>query len=79
MEDALASVAARQEAEDQQTASATVDVTPELGDGLADLVAAAVEAALDRREQRKRDEADELEALLAEARTMDLDTGTEGN
>ena len=79
VEDALASVAARQEAEDQQTASATVDVTPELGDGLADLVAAAVEAALDRREQRKRDEADELEALLAEARTMDLDTGTEGN
>ena len=79
VEDVLASVAARQEAEDQQAASATVDVTPELGDGLADLVAAAVEAALDRREQRKRDEADELEALLAEARTMDLDTGTEGN
>jgi len=79
VEDALASVAARQEAEDQQAASVTVDVTPELGDGLADLVAAAVEAALDRREQRKRDEADELEALLAEARTMDLDTGTEGN
>ena len=73
VEEVVAAETARQEAEQRPVATATVELVPELGDGLADLVASAVEAALDRREQRKRDEADELEALLAEARTMGAD------
>lgn len=80
VEEVVETETARQASEARPVATATVDLVPVLGDGLADLVADAVEDALDRREQRKRDEAAELEALLAEARTMGLDTaGTEGN
>lgn len=75
VDEAVNTELARQEAEQ----SAVTDAAPAAVDGLADLVAAAVEAALDRREQRKLAEAEELEALLAEARTMDTNTGTEGN
>jgi 2'-5' RNA ligase len=71
-------------ANDAETAAQTaVDAYEQSGDGtqpLADLVAAAVEAALDRREAKKLAEAAELEELLAAARNMDVSTdGTEGD
>lgn len=77
VEEAVAAENERQEAE--QAASAAPVADPLTGidyDRLAD----ALVAATARAEQKKLDEAAELEALLAEGRTMDGDdTGTEGN
>lgn len=73
VEEAVATEEARQ---------AAVDATEQAGDGsrsLAELVAAAVDAALDKREARKAAEARELAELVAMAGTLDVDTaGTEG-
>lgn len=68
---------ARQEAEDRPVATATVDLSAALDyDRLADAIVAATQ----RAEDRAAAEAAELEALLAEGRTMGADdTGTEGN
>lgn len=58
--------------EEARQAAEQTSMTPEL----AELVAAAVDAALDRREQRKAAEAAELEALLSEGRNMGADSLT---
>ena len=44
-----------------------------------DRLADALVAAMERADEKKANDAAELESLLAEARTMDGNTGTEGN
>ncbi|ATN93750.1 capsid maturation protease and MuF-like fusion protein [Streptomyces phage Abt2graduatex2] len=77
VEDVVAAETARQEAEDKPVATATVDLSAALDyDRLADAIVAATQ----RAEDKAAAEAAELEALLAEGRTMGADdTGTEGN
>lgn len=78
---ALTAAASMAETDDPPVASATVavDVDAVVPTEFADLVAAAVEAALDRREARRAAMETELAELLAEAATLDVDTtGTEG-
>lgn len=79
VEEAVDAENERQAAE--QTASAADAVEPVAGAFTIDYdrLAEALVAATARAEQKKLDDAAELEALLAEGRTMDGDTGTEGN
>jgi len=68
---------ARQAAEELPLLDVTADLAASID---YDRLAEALVAATEKAEARKRDEAAELEALLAEARTMGPDTtGTEGN
>lgn len=68
---------ARQEAEERPLLDATADLAASID---YDRLAAALVVATERAEAQRKAEAAELEALLAEGRTMGLDTtGTEGN
>ncbi|ALY07261.1 capsid maturation protease and MuF-like fusion protein [Streptomyces phage Maih] len=81
VEQVIETETARQEAEDRPVATATVEVTASLAEAIDyDALADALVAATERAELKREAERAELEALLAEGRTMAADdTGTEGN
>jgi hypothetical protein len=77
VEEVIETETARQAAGDRPVATATVDLVASID---YDRLAAALVVATERAEAKRQAEAAELEALLAEARTMGPDTtGTEGN
>uniref|UniRef100_A0AAU7GWQ5 Portal protein n=1 Tax=Streptomyces phage Geonosis TaxID=3158856 RepID=A0AAU7GWQ5_9CAUD len=77
VEQVIQTETARQEAEDRPVATATADLAASID---YDQLAAALVVATERAEAKKLADAAELEALLAEGRTMVADdTGTEGN